>query len=72
VSLALSVILAVAIATARVGGHHRLMAATASGCVVSRGLASVVFGPIMNTTASTLANWWRNHPVETPDLQAKN
>jgi BASS family bile acid:Na+ symporter len=29
------------------------------------GLAPIVFGPVMNLTASTLANWWRAHPVET-------
>ena len=31
--------------------------------VATLGLAPIVFGPIMNMTASTIANWWRNHPV---------
>jgi len=22
----------------------------------------IVFGPVMNVIASTLANWWRSHP----------
>ncbi len=32
--------------------------------VATLGLAPIVFGPVMNITASTIANWWRNHPVE--------
>ena len=32
--------------------------------VATLGLAPIVFGPVMNTTASTLANYWRTHPVE--------
>ncbi len=32
--------------------------------VATLGLAPIVFGPIMNLTASTLANYWRNHPVQ--------
>ena len=28
-------------------------------------LAPIIFGPVMNITASTLANWWRNHPADT-------
>ena len=31
--------------------------------VATLGLAPIVFGPIMNTTASALANWWRTHPA---------
>ena len=30
--------------------------------VATLGLAPIVFGPVMNTTASALANWWRIHP----------
>ncbi len=37
--------------------------AAALGRVATLGLAPIVFGPIMNTTASILANWWRTHPV---------
>jgi BASS family bile acid:Na+ symporter len=32
--------------------------------VATLGLAPIVFGPVMNLTASTLANWWRAHPSE--------
>lgn len=32
--------------------------------VATLGLAPIVFGPVMNLTASTLANWWRAHPVD--------
>lgn len=31
--------------------------------VATLGLAPIVFGPVMNITASTIANWWRDHPV---------
>jgi bile acid:Na+ symporter, BASS family len=31
--------------------------------VATLGLAPIIFGPLMNTTASALANWWRNRPV---------
>lgn len=32
--------------------------------VATLGLAPIVFGPVMNLTASTLANWWRAHPID--------
>lgn len=32
--------------------------------VATLGLAPIVFGPVMNITGSTIANWWRTHPVE--------
>lgn len=32
--------------------------------VATLGLAPIVFGPVMNLTASTVANWWRAHPVD--------
>jgi len=32
--------------------------------VATLGLAPIVFGPIMNTSASALANYWRTHPVD--------
>ena len=32
--------------------------------VATLGLGPIVFGPVMNLTASTLANWWRAHPVD--------
>lgn len=31
--------------------------------VATLGLAPIIFGPLMNATASVLANWWRNHPL---------
>lgn len=36
--------------------------------VATLGLAPIVFGPVMNITASTIANWWRMHPAESPAL----
>lgn len=35
------------------------------GKVATLGLVPIVFGPVMNVIASTLANWWRAHPPET-------
>jgi BASS family bile acid:Na+ symporter len=35
--------------------------------VATLGLAPIVFGPVMNITASTIANWWRTHAVELTD-----
>jgi hypothetical protein len=32
--------------------------------VATLGLAPIFFGPVMNLTASTLANWWRAHPID--------
>jgi BASS family bile acid:Na+ symporter len=32
--------------------------------VATLGLAPIVFGPVMNITAATLANWWRAHPAD--------
>ncbi|MDA0812816.1 MAG: bile acid:sodium symporter family protein [Verrucomicrobia bacterium] len=43
--------------------------ATKLGKVATLGLAPIVFGPIMNVTASVLANWWRTHPAEPEDKQ---
>jgi len=40
--------------------------ATQLGKVATLGLAPIVFGPVMNVTASVLANWWRTHPAQ-PD-----
>lgn len=34
------------------------------GKLQTMGLFSAVFGPTMNITGSTVANWWRVHPVE--------
>ena len=34
------------------------------GKVATLGLVPIVFGPVMNIISSTLANWWRTHPVE--------
>jgi BASS family bile acid:Na+ symporter len=42
--------------------------AASLGKVATLGLAPIVFGPIMTTTASVIANWWRTHPAK-PDLQ---
>ena len=33
------------------------------GKLATMGLASVVYGPLMNVSGSILANWWRVHPV---------
>ncbi|MCE9629094.1 MAG: bile acid:sodium symporter family protein [Planctomycetia bacterium] len=38
--------------------------AASLGKVATLGLAPIVFGPLMNTTASVLANWWRNRPAD--------
>jgi bile acid:Na+ symporter, BASS family len=38
--------------------------AKALGKVATLGLVPIVFGPVMNIIASTLANWWRNHPPQ--------
>ncbi len=43
--------------------------ATKLGKVATLGLAPIVFGPIMNFTASVLANWWRTHPVKADEKQ---
>jgi bile acid transporter len=37
--------------------------AASLGKVATLGLAPIIFGPLMNTSASVLANWWRNRPV---------
>ncbi len=34
------------------------------GQVTTLGLVPIVFGPVMNIVASTLANWWRARPVD--------
>ncbi len=50
-----------------VGMQNSGMAAGIAGSlnkVATLGLAPIVFGPIMNTTASALANWWRTHPTD--------
>jgi BASS family bile acid:Na+ symporter len=39
--------------------------------VATLGLAPIVFGPVMNTTASILANWWRNNPVQDKPVPGK-
>lgn len=52
-----------------VGMQNSGMAAAVAGTlqkVATLGLAPIVFGPIMNTTASAVANYWRNHPTEDP------
>ena len=38
--------------------------AAALGKVATLGLAPIIFGPLMTTSASVLANWWRNRPVD--------
>lgn len=38
--------------------------AASLGKVATLGLAPIVFGPIMTTTASAIANWWRTHPAK--------
>ena len=39
--------------------------AKALGKVATLGLVPIVFGPVMNIIASTLANWWSSHPPVT-------
>ncbi|MCA9212048.1 MAG: bile acid:sodium symporter family protein [Planctomycetales bacterium] len=34
------------------------------GKVATLGLVPIVFGPVMNTVSSILANWWRAHPAD--------
>jgi BASS family bile acid:Na+ symporter len=34
------------------------------GKLATVGLAPAVFAPIMNITGSSLALWWRGHPLE--------
>jgi len=36
------------------------------GKVATLGLVPIVFGPVMNIIASTLANWWRTHQPNEP------
>lgn len=38
--------------------------AASLGKVATLGLAPIVFGPLMNTSASVLANWWRYRPLD--------
>ena len=38
------------------------------GKVATLGLVPIVFGPVMNVIASTLANWWRAHPIDEVDV----
>lgn len=37
------------------------------GKVATLGLRPIVFGPVMNVSASILANGWRAHPVQLPE-----
>lgn len=39
------------------------------GKVATLGLVPIVFGPVMNVSASILANWWRAHPVQLPQRE---
>jgi bile acid:Na+ symporter, BASS family len=41
------------------------------GKIATLGLVPIVFGPVMNIIASTLANWWRAHPVEPHDDESE-
>ena len=41
------------------------------GKIATVGLASAVFGPLMNITGSSLATWWRGKPVK-DDIQNEN
>lgn len=40
------------------------------GQLATTGLAPAIFGPLMNTSGSMLANWWRNRPADDTDAQA--
>jgi BASS family bile acid:Na+ symporter len=37
------------------------------GKIATVGLASAIFGPLMNVTGSALASWWRNRPPSDHD-----
>lgn len=39
--------------------------------VATLGLAPIVFGPVMNITASTIANWWRSKPTAANDAAGR-
>lgn len=39
------------------------------GKIATVGLAPAIFGPLMNITGSTLANWWRNKSTEPAEPQ---
>jgi BASS family bile acid:Na+ symporter len=39
--------------------------ALAMGKLATVGLAPAVFAPVMNISGSSLALWWRAHPLET-------
>jgi BASS family bile acid:Na+ symporter len=41
------------------------------GKVATVGLAPAVFGPMMNITGSSLANWWRNKKATKKSIGAK-
>ncbi len=41
------------------------------GKIATLGLVPIVFGPVMNIIGSTLANWWRSHPVEPVTSESK-
>jgi BASS family bile acid:Na+ symporter len=40
------------------------------GKIATLGLVPIVFGPVMNIVASTLANWWRAHPTDSSTEEA--
>ena len=40
--------------------------ALSMGKLSTVGLAPAVFAPLMNITGSSLALWWRAHPIEQP------
>lgn len=42
------------------------------GKVATLGLVPIVFGPVMNITASILANWWNAHPTNLADDVSAN
>jgi BASS family bile acid:Na+ symporter len=40
------------------------------GKVATLGLVPIVFGPVMNVIASSLANWWKAHPTDSSTEEA--
>ena len=38
------------------------------GKIATEGLASAVFGPLMNVTGSILASYWHKKPIEPEDV----
>jgi len=53
--------------------NARLASALARGMgkIATVGLASVIFGTMMNVTGSSLASWWHNRPPKDESFEKK-